>query len=110
MVLGLSYGELFFTLGVISIILGPKDLPIIARNLGRFTGSAAAYVSRARAKLSTFADEAEVSQLHRELRDSLHQLQAIRAELRSGISLTNPGPLTSRLLKLPPEATLHGKR
>ena len=44
------------------VCTGPKDLPIIARNLGRLTGSAAAYVSRARSKLSAFAEEAEVTQ------------------------------------------------
>ena len=32
-----------------------------------------------------------MAQLHRELRESLQQLQAIRTEMRSGISLSNPG-------------------
>lgn len=64
--------------------------------LGCLPGAAHALrVSAARFNITQRNLLRTLAQLHRELQDSLHQLQAIRAELRSGISLTNPGCVPS---------------
>lgn len=39
------------------------------------------------------------SQVHKELRETMAQLEAIRHEMRTGISIMNPGPMTSQVLK-----------
>ncbi|KAK9819727.1 hypothetical protein WJX72_001678 [[Myrmecia] bisecta] len=91
MVLGLGYGELLVYLVVAAVVIGPKDLPKVARAAGRLTGQAASYVSTARSRMLTFAEETELTKLHQEMQESMHQLQAIRAELRSGVNLMNPG-------------------
>ncbi len=151
--MSLTFGELFIALGVFSLVLGapptyfpcscflvlvlkflddvhcaragPKDLPVMARYLGRLTGSASAYVSRARRSFGAFSDQTELTQVcfkkgvscrasnyvtsnsdsslclpvqvHNELQTGLRQLKAIRAELRAGISLSNPGCVLSNL-------------
>lgn len=40
MPLGFSVGEWIVTVGVVVVAFGPKDIPIIARGLGRLTGQA----------------------------------------------------------------------
>ncbi len=42
---------------------GPKDLPVVARYLGRLTGSASAFVSRARHSFGAFSDQTELTQV-----------------------------------------------
>ncbi len=45
----------------------------------------------ARTRFSEFAAQSELTDLHREVRDSLQQLNRIRSELRGGIDVLNPG-------------------
>lgn len=40
-----------------------------------------------------------LSQVHKELRETMAQLEAIRHEMRTGISIMNPGPTTSHVLE-----------
>ena len=40
MPLGFSMGEILVTVGVVAVAFGPKEIPIIARGLGRLTGQA----------------------------------------------------------------------
>jgi hypothetical protein len=40
MPLGFSMGEVVVTLGVVAVAFGPKDIPVIARGLGRMAGQA----------------------------------------------------------------------
>lgn len=40
-----------------------------------------------------------LSQVHKELRETMAQLEAIRHEMRTGISIMNPGPMTSHVLE-----------
>ncbi|XP_077248049.1 uncharacterized protein LOC143887760 [Tasmannia lanceolata] len=95
--LGISYGELFLMLGATAALIGPKDLPIIARTAGRFAGRAIGYVQMARGQLESVLQQSQASQVHKELQDTLAQLEAIRYEIRS-ISIMNPGPMTRRLM------------
>ncbi|KAJ8540952.1 hypothetical protein K7X08_001768 [Anisodus acutangulus] len=95
--LGISYGELFLLLGGTAALIGPKDLPIIARTAGRFAGRAVGYVQLARGQFESVMQQSQAAQVHKELQDAVAQLEAIRHEIRT-ISFMNPGPLTSRLV------------
>ncbi|XP_058105456.1 uncharacterized protein LOC131248944 [Magnolia sinica] len=95
--LGLSYGELFLLLGATAALIGPKDLPIIARTTGRLAGRAIGYVQMARGQFDSVLQQSQASQVHKELQDTIAQLEAIRYEVRS-LSIMNPGPLTRRLM------------
>ncbi|OIT26289.1 PREDICTED: uncharacterized protein LOC109215500 [Nicotiana attenuata] len=95
--LGISYGELFLLLGATAALIGPKDLPIIARTAGRFAGCSIGYVQLARGQFESVMQQSQARQVHKELQDTIAQLEAIRHEIRT-ISFMNPGPLTSRLV------------
>ncbi|XP_021897071.1 uncharacterized protein LOC110814064 [Carica papaya] len=93
---GISYGELFLLIGATAALVGPKDLPIIARTAGRLAGRAIGYVQLARGQFDNVMQQSQARQVHKELQDTMAQLEAIRYEIRS-ISIMNPGPMTRRL-------------
>ncbi|CAD5183286.1 unnamed protein product [Musa acuminata subsp. malaccensis] len=94
---GISYGELFLILGATAALIGPKDLPVIARTAGRLAGRAIGYVQLARGQFETVVQQSQANKVvHKELQDTIAQLEAIRYEIRS-ISIINPGPFTRRL-------------
>ncbi|XP_021290750.1 uncharacterized protein LOC110421478 isoform X2 [Herrania umbratica] len=99
---GISYGELFLLIGATAALVGPKDLPKIARTAGRLAGRAIGYVQLARGQFDNVMQQSQARQVHKELQDTMAQLDAIRYEIRS-LSLMNPGPMTRRLMDSPPE-------
>ncbi|CAA2966899.1 Hypothetical predicted protein [Olea europaea subsp. europaea] len=94
---GISYGEVFLLLGAAAALIGPKDLPIIARTAGKLAGRAIGYVQVARGQFESVMQQSQARQVHKELQDTMTQLEAIRHEIRS-ISFMNPGPLTTRVV------------
>ncbi|GMJ01925.1 mitochondrial TatB-like [Hibiscus trionum] len=99
---GISYGELFLLIGATASLVGPKDLPRIARVAGRLAGRSIGYVQLARGQFDNVMQQSQARQVHKELQDTMAQLDAIRHEIRS-LSLVNPGPMTRRLMENPPE-------
>ncbi|CAJ1969463.1 unnamed protein product [Sphenostylis stenocarpa] len=103
--LGFSYGEIFLLLGATAALIGPKDLPIISRTAGRLAGRAIGYVQLARGQFETVMQQSQARQVHKELQDTMAQLDAIRHEIRS-ISIINPGPLTRRFVDNPDQTSV----
>ncbi|GMI64215.1 mitochondrial TatB-like [Hibiscus trionum] len=99
---GISYGELFLLIGATAALVGPKDLPKIARVAGRLAGRSIGYVQLARGQFDNVMQQSQARQVHKDLQDTMAQLDAIRHEIRS-LSLVNPGPMTRRLMENPPE-------
>nr|XP_043622111.1 sec-independent protein translocase protein TatB [Erigeron canadensis] len=95
--LGLSYGELFLIIGATAALIGPKDLPRIARVAGKLAGRSIGYVQMARGQFDNVMQQSQAKQVHKELQDTIAQLEAIRHEIRT-ISFVNPGPMTRRLV------------
>ncbi|XP_057423078.1 uncharacterized protein LOC130717008 isoform X2 [Lotus japonicus] len=89
--LGFSYGEIFLLLGATAAVIGPKDLPMISRTAGRLAGRAIGYVQLARGQFDNVMQQSQARQVHKELQDTMAQLDAIRHEIRS-ISFMNPAP------------------
>ncbi|KAH7689814.1 hypothetical protein IHE45_02G007900 [Dioscorea alata] len=100
--LGISYGELFLIIGATAALIGPKDLPVIARTAGRLAGRAIGYVQMARGQFESVMQQSQARQVHKELQDTIAQLEAIRYEIRS-ISIMNPGPFTRSLDGMEPK-------
>ncbi|KAM0949923.1 hypothetical protein DsansV1_C05g0057971 [Dioscorea sansibarensis] len=100
--LGISYGELFLIIGATAALIGPKDLPVIARTAGRLAGRAIGYVQMARGQFESVMQQSQARQVHKELQDTIAQLEAIRYEIRS-ISILNPGPFTRSLEGMEPK-------
>ncbi|KAH0641937.1 hypothetical protein KY289_032911 [Solanum tuberosum] len=63
--LGFSYGEVFLLLGATAALIGPKDLPIIARTVGRFAGRSIGYVQLARGQLESVRQQSQARQVHK---------------------------------------------
>lgn len=97
---GISYGELFLLVGATAALVGTKDLPVIARTAGRLAGRAIGYVQLARGQFDNVMHKSQASQVHKELQETMAQLEAIRYEIRS-VSLINPNPLTRRMMDNP---------
>lgn len=93
--LGFSFGEIFLLLGATAALIGPKDLPMISRTAGRLAGRAVGYVQLARGQFDSVMQRSQVNQVHKELQETMAQLEAIRHEIGS-ISFINPGPSTRR--------------
>eukprot|EP01018_Ginkgo_biloba_P006332 Gb_17173 [translate_table: standard] len=96
--LGFSYGEVFLLLGATAALIGPKDLPKVARTAGRLAGRAVGYVQSARGQLESILHQSQANQVHKELQDTMAQLEAIRHEIRN-ISIMNPGPMTRNMVE-----------
>ncbi|KAL8142582.1 hypothetical protein V2J09_015614 [Rumex salicifolius] len=105
--LGLSYAEIFLILGATAALIGPKDLPIIARTAGRLAGRSIGYVQLARGQFENIMQQTQYRQVNKELQDTMAQLDAIRHEIRS-ISIMNPGPLTRTLTDNPDQDAADG--
>ncbi|GAB2226872.1 hypothetical protein Droror1_Dr00008669 [Drosera rotundifolia] len=98
--LGLSYGEILLIIGATAALIGPKDLPIMARTAGRLAGRAIGYVQVARGHLDQVMQNTQFRQVNKELQDTLAQMEAIQHEIRT-FSIMNPGALTRTLMKDP---------
>lgn len=94
MPLGLSSGELALIALAGAVAFGPKDVPVIARTAGRLAGRAVGHLRSFRTTMGSFAERAQIAQVHLELQQAMAQLEAIRHELRSGVSLSSSVPLT----------------
>ncbi|KAK1592708.1 hypothetical protein Q3G72_029059 [Acer saccharum] len=92
-ILGISYGELFLIIGAAAALVGPKDLPMIARTAGRLAGRAIGYVQLARRQFDNVMQQSQAR-------------QAIGHEIRS-VSFINPGPVTQKLIYRPLEPTIN---
>ncbi|CDP08453.1 unnamed protein product [Coffea canephora] len=57
--LGIFYGELFLIIGAIAALIGPKDLPIIARTTGRLAERAIGYVQMARGQFDSVMQQSQ---------------------------------------------------
>eukprot|EP00898_Chlorokybus_atmophyticus_P001917 jgi/Chlat1/2726/Chrsp182S08759 len=100
MLFGLSFGEVALLLGVGAVVFGQKDLPVIARAAGKVSGRALGYIYRVRQSFDSFAERNQLNELHQELQQGLQQLNAIRDEIRGGVSVVQtPGPLTRAALR-----------
>ncbi|WOL05593.1 hypothetical protein Cni_G14322 [Canna indica] len=86
-------GELLLILGASAVLFKPKDIPVIARTAGVLVGKAVGYLHLLREQVGSVVQQSEASEVHKELRESLAQVQAIRHEIRS-MSFMNPVPFT----------------
>ena len=84
--LGFSYGEILGTSLAAIVLLGPKDVPIIAKTLGRLSGKMVGYSHAYREKVERILDESgeEVKELREEMRGTTKALENVVGEIRGG--------------------------
>ena len=85
--LGFSYGEILGTSLAAIVLLGPKDVPIIAKTLGRLSGKMVGYSHVYREKVERILDESgeEVKELREEMRGTTKALENVVGEIRGGV-------------------------
>ncbi|KAH0868985.1 hypothetical protein HID58_076007 [Brassica napus] len=99
--LGLSYGEILVIIGATAAVVGPKDLPIIARAGGRLFGRAIGYIQMARGHIDGVMKQPQMQQISKEVQDLRAQVDAISHG--ASFSLFNSNPLTRRVDNQSPE-------
>jgi len=84
--LGFSYGEILGTSLAAVVLLGPKDVPVIAKTLGRLSGKMVGYSHVYREKVERILDESgeEVKELREEMRGTTKALENVVGEIRGG--------------------------
>ncbi|KAL3033417.1 hypothetical protein AAZX31_02G136600 [Glycine max] len=92
--LGFSYGEIFLSLGATAALIA-----------GRLAGRAIGCVQLARGQFDTVMQQSQARRVHKELQDTMAQLDAIHHEIRS-VSIINAGPLTRRLVDNPDQTSI----
>ncbi|KAL1199689.1 hypothetical protein V5N11_019448 [Cardamine amara subsp. amara] len=99
--LGLSYGEMLLIIGATAAVVGPKDLPIIARAGGRLFGRAIGYINMARGHIDGVMKQPQMQEISKEVQDLRAQVDAISHGAR--FSLFDSSPLTRRVDNHPPQ-------
>ncbi|ESQ51276.1 hypothetical protein EUTSA_v10017901mg, partial [Eutrema salsugineum] len=100
--LGLSYGEILVIIGATAAVVGPKDLPIIARAGGRLFGRAIGYIQMARGHIDGVMKQPQMQEISKEVQDLRAQVDAISHG--ASFSLFNSNPLTRRVDNYSPES------
>lgn len=99
MVPGIGGGELILIAVVALVVVGPKDLPKLLRQLGRFVGKMRRMADDFRTSFDDMARQSELDDLRKEvdalrsgrisgLDDMTHQMKAIESDINNSI---NPG-------------------
>ncbi|KAK3118986.1 hypothetical protein QOZ80_9BG0711920 [Eleusine coracana subsp. coracana] len=88
--LGFSTGQLLVILGACSVMMKPSDMINIARTAGRMTGRAVGRLIVARRQLDDILGQSAATQVHKELKDAMTQLDTMRYEVQS-LSRLTPG-------------------
>ena len=103
--LGFSYGEIFGTTLAAVVLLGPKDVPVVAKSLGRFAGKMVGYSHAYREKVEKILEESEVKELREDLRGTTKALENVVGEIRGfGLRSRGSGRLSSALSRGEEEA------
>ena len=80
---GFSTGEIFGTTLFALVVLGPKDVPVLARTVGRLCGRAVAYAGFYRKAFERVViEDGAVRQLHDDITSTTRQLDRIGREIR----------------------------
>lgn len=96
--LDIGWSEMAIILLVALVVIGPKDLPVVARNVGRWVGKARAMAREFQSSLEAMAREAELDKVRDEinkagatdLKRTLEKQVDPEGELRSSLDMKAP--------------------
>jgi Sec-independent protein translocase protein TatA len=71
-----------------ALLVGPKDLPVVARKLGGLLGKGVGFVGRTRTSVQSFINEHELNHVQQDFERSLQQIRQVQDEVKQG--LTSP--------------------
>src|SRR4051812_4529858 len=103
---GINYSELLVIAMVALVVIGPKDLPRVMRQVGRWIGKAQGMARHFRAGIDTMIRESELEDLEKKWREENerimreHPLMSPGAEM---LPLAGPAPATDAAWEPPAE-------
>jgi Sec-independent protein translocase protein TatA len=71
-----------------ALLVGPKDLPMVARKFGGILGKGVGVISRTRNSVQSFIRENELTHVQQDFERSLQQIRQVQDEVKQG--LTSP--------------------
>jgi sec-independent protein translocase protein TatB len=105
-VFDLGWSELM-VIGVVAlIVVGPKDLPVLFRNVGRFVGKARGMAREFSRAMDAAADEAGVKDIDRSLKAAVNPRSLGLEALRDAAGLKEPPAMPGRAAAAPATAAL----
>eukprot|EP00127_Corallochytrium_limacisporum_P000908 Clim_evm4s32 gene=Clim_evmTU4s32 len=86
--MGLSVLEFVFGVGLATYVIGPQQLPAVARQVGRTAGSAVRIISSYRDTVYKQMAGNKAGEIERQLEEAYDDLARVRRDIRGGISLS----------------------
>ncbi|MDB5692050.1 MAG: tatB [Alphaproteobacteria bacterium] len=90
---GINYSELLVIAAVALVVIGPKDLPRVMRQVGRWVGRAQGMARHFRSGIDTMIREAELEEMEKKWRDENERIMRDHPLLSPGaemLPLTGP--------------------
>ena len=78
----LSFIDLALLVGGGAVLLGKRELPVVARYCGRGTGKLVALLNTVRDTVQNQSEKHGLKQFQNEVRKNLHQLNTVRSDLQ----------------------------
>ena len=85
MVFGLSTTSLVLVLGAGALVLGPRDVPLVAKFFGRATGRAVAHVGHVMRAVENASKQGELQGIRAEVQESMRDLRGVAREIERGV-------------------------
>ena len=92
---GINYSELLVIALVALVVIGPKDLPRVMRQVGRFIGKAQGMARHFRSGIDTMIREAELEELEKKWREENERIMREHPLMNPGaemLPLASPTP------------------
>jgi sec-independent protein translocase protein TatB len=83
---GIGYSELLLIAVIGLVVIGPKDLPRVMRQVGRWVGKAQGMARHFRAGMDTMMREAELEEMEKKWRDENERIMREHPLLNSGLT------------------------
>jgi Sec-independent protein translocase protein TatA len=69
-----------------ALLVGPKDLPMVAKKFGGVLGKGVGLISRSRNSVQSFIRENELTHVQQDFERSLQQIRQVQDEVKQGIA------------------------
>jgi sec-independent protein translocase protein TatB len=84
---GIGYSELLLIAVIALVVIGPKDLPRVMRQVGRFVGKAQGMARHFRAGIDTMIREAELEEMEKKWREENERIMRDHPLLSPGAGM-----------------------
>eukprot|EP01080_Neovahlkampfia_damariscottae_P001208 gene1208-11298_t len=84
-----SFVQTILGVGVVSVLLFPKEIPKYARIFGRISGKSVKFLTETKSSILK-SDDSEIVKMKNEIQSSLSEINSIRYEMKDSFKFRNP--------------------